>query len=71
MKQVAEGNNPHIVNMIGCVTLQEPICLVTEFVKYGDLLTYLCTIRNVVCCVTSSNTDITLSTPDMLGTGCM
>ena len=48
MKMVAEGNNPHVVNMIGCVTLQEPICLVTEFVKYGDLLTYLTTIRRFV-----------------------
>ena len=48
MKVVAEGNNPHVVNMIGCVTLQEPICLVTEFVKYGDLLTYLTTIRKMV-----------------------
>ena len=45
---VAEGNNPHVVNMIGCVTLQEPICLVTEFVKYGDLLTYLTTFRKMV-----------------------
>ena len=48
MKQVAEGNNPHVVNMIGCVTLQEPVCLVTEFVKYGDLLTYLSTVRRMV-----------------------
>ena len=48
MKMVAEGNNPHVVNMVGCVTLQEPICLVTEFVKYGDLLSYLTTIRRLV-----------------------
>ena len=48
MKMVAEGNNPHVVNMIGCVTLQEPVCLVTEFVIYGDLLTYLTTIRRLV-----------------------
>ena len=48
MKTVAEGNNPHVVNMIGCVTIQEPLCLVTEFVMYGDLLTYLNTLRRMV-----------------------
>ena len=48
MKKIAEGNNPHVVNMIGCVTLQEPLCLVTEFVKYGDLLSYLRTTRKQV-----------------------
>ena len=41
MKKIAEGYNPHIVNMVGCVTLQEPLCLITEFVPYGDLLSYL------------------------------
>ena len=48
MKTVAEGNNPHVVNLIGCVTIREPLCLITEFVKYGDLLTYLQTIRKMV-----------------------
>ena len=41
MKKIAEGYNTHIVNMVGCVTLQEPLCLITEFVPYGDLLSYL------------------------------
>ena len=41
MKKIAEGNNPHVVNMIGAVTLQEPMLLVLEFMKYGDLLNYL------------------------------
>ena len=41
MKKIAEGYNAHIVNMVGCVTLQEPLCLITEFVPYGDLLSYL------------------------------
>jgi serine/threonine protein kinase len=27
--------------MVGCVTLKEPLCLITEFVPYGDLLSYL------------------------------
>ena len=41
MKKVAEGQNPHVVGLLGCVTIQEPLCLITEFVKYGDLLSYL------------------------------
>ena len=41
MMKIAEGYNTHIVNMVGCVTLQEPLCLITEFVPYGDLLSYL------------------------------
>lgn len=48
MKKVAKGNNPHIVNMIGCVTIQEPLCLITEFVTHGDLLSYLKSIRSMV-----------------------
>lgn len=48
MKKIAEGNNPHVVNLIGCVTIQEPLCLITEFVKHGDLLSYLQTIRKLV-----------------------
>ena len=41
MKKIAEGNNPHVVNMIGAVTLQEPMLLMLEFMNYGDLLNYL------------------------------
>ena len=41
MKKVAEGQNPHVVGLLGCVTIQEPLCLITEFVKFGDLLSYL------------------------------
>lgn len=48
MKRIAEGNNPHVVNLIGCVTIQEPLCLITEFVKYGDLQSYLRTNRRMV-----------------------
>ena len=49
MKKIAEGYNTHIVNMVGCVTLQEPICLITELVPYGDLLSYLKYQRKKVC----------------------
>ena len=41
MKKISEGYCNHIVNMVGCVTLQEPLCLITEFVPHGDLLEYL------------------------------
>ena len=49
MKKVSEGQNPHVVGLLGCVTIQEPLCLITEFVKYGDLLSYLRTNRRKVC----------------------
>jgi hypothetical protein len=48
MKKVSEGQNRHVVGMLGCVTLQEPLCLVIEFVKYGDLLSYLRSSRKIV-----------------------
>ena len=48
MKKVAEGNNPHVVNMVGCVSIQEPLCLITEFVKHGNLLSYLSSMRKMV-----------------------
>ena len=48
MKRIAKGSNPHVVNMLGCVTLQEPLSLITEFVEHGDLLTYLCACRKQV-----------------------
>ena len=48
MKKVAEGQNPHVVSLLGCVTIKEPLMLITEFVKYGDLLKYLRTNRRMV-----------------------
>ena len=48
MKLVAEGNNTHVVSFVGCVTVQEPLCLITEFVRHGDLLSYLQNIRRMV-----------------------
>ena len=59
MKKIADGNNSHVVNMVGCVTIQEPMFLITEFVKHGDLQTFLRTCRKQVqlqqqvMCVTS------------------
>ena len=48
MKKVSEGQNPHVVAMVGCVTVQEPLSLITEFVPYGNLLNYLRTNRRMV-----------------------
>ena len=48
MKKIASGENPNIVRMIGCVTCVEPLCLLTEHISYGDLLSYLKSIRNMV-----------------------
>jgi len=48
MKKVAKGNNPHVVSLIGCVTLKEPLCLIIEYLKYGDLLSYLHGIKQEV-----------------------
>ena len=52
LKKIAEGNNPHVVNMLGCVTIQEPLVLITEFVEYGDLHSYLTSCRKQVGKVT-------------------
>jgi tyrosine-protein kinase receptor torso len=35
------GYHSNVVNMIGCCTRQEPLCLVVEHVALGDLLHYL------------------------------
>ena len=48
MKLVAEGNNTQMVSFVGCVTVQEPLCLITEFLRHGDLLAYLQNIRRMV-----------------------
>ena len=50
MKKISEGYNNHIVNLVGCVTIQEPLCLITEFVPHGDLLDYLRNQRKKVNC---------------------
>ena len=50
MKKISSsGGNPHVVQMVGCVTATEPFCLLTEFIEYGDLLEYLRSIRAMVC----------------------
>ena len=36
-----EGSSPYVVTLVGCVTLQEPVCLVTALVAHGNLRDYL------------------------------
>lgn len=51
MKTVSQGESDfsmYVVNMVGCVTAQEPLLLLVEFVKYGDLLNYLRFVRKVM-----------------------
>ncbi|XP_063688287.1 uncharacterized protein LOC134821464 isoform X2 [Bolinopsis microptera] len=43
MKKV--GSHPYIVNIIGCVTVKPPVCLLVEYVPNGDLQTYLRSLR--------------------------
>ena len=51
MKKITEGGNPHVVNMLCAVTIQEPLCIVSEFVEHGDLLEYLKAYKKQVCVV--------------------
>ena len=48
MKKISVGKNSRVVNMLGSVTIQEPMLLVTEFVVHGDLLTFLRACRKKV-----------------------
>lgn len=48
MKTVSSEDNElskFVVNMLGCMTLREPMILVLEFMKYGNLLDYIRVIR--------------------------
>jgi len=39
MKRI--GSHPNIVSMVGACTMVEPICLVMEYVPYGNLQNFL------------------------------
>ena len=41
MKKVSEGSNPHVVKMVGCVTMSVPLALVLEYITLGNLRDYL------------------------------
>ena len=48
MKRVSEGNNSHVVKMVGCVTLSIPLALILEYVPQGNLRDYLRTAKTTV-----------------------
>ena len=37
-----------VVNMLGCITRAEPLMLVVEYVKYGNLLNFLRNLRKKI-----------------------
>lgn len=44
MKKVSDTDDElslFVVNMLGCCTAEEPLLLILEFIKYGNLLEYL------------------------------
>ena len=41
------GEHPNVLNIYGCCTTEKPVYLVTEFLKYGDLLHFLWDAREV------------------------
>ena len=53
------GQHPHIVNFLGCISVSPPFCLIVEYCKNGDLLTYLNKKghQKVVLAVTSKHTN--------------
>lgn len=48
LKTVSSAKNKlsqFVVNMVGCITVREPMVLVLEFMKYGNLLEFLRALR--------------------------
>ena len=45
MVKVSIGQNPHIVKLIGCIANQSPAAILLELAPYGDLCSYLRTLR--------------------------
>ena len=51
MKQVSNTTDElsrFVVNMLGCITQVEPLMLVVEYVKYGNLLNLLRTLKKSI-----------------------
>ncbi len=40
-KRITRSSHPHLVKMMGCVTVHEPVCLIAENPSHGDFLTFL------------------------------
>lgn len=44
---IAAGPHPHLVSLVGyCLSPENPICLILEYMEGGDLLSYLYTLRD-------------------------
>jgi len=41
MKKVSKHGHNNVLAMLGCVSTQEPLCLITELISCGDLHSYL------------------------------
>ena len=48
MKRIGFAKHSHVVGLFGVVTVPEPICILLEYLEYGDLLSYLQDIREEV-----------------------
>ena len=48
MKRIGFSKHPHVVGLFGCVTVPQPVCILLEYLEYGDLLTYLQNINEEV-----------------------
>ena len=49
MKKIGFSKHAHVVGLFGCVTVPEPVCILLEYLEYGDLLSYLQDINEAVC----------------------
>ena len=47
MKRVSDSTNPHVLQMIGCVTNTLPPMILLEFVQHGNLKDHLRTLKEV------------------------
>ena len=48
MKRIGFAKHPHVVGLFGCVSTPVPVCILLEYLEYGDLLTYLQNINEEV-----------------------
>ena len=48
LKRIGFSKHPHVVGLYGCVTVPQPVCILLEYLEYGDLLSYLQNINEEV-----------------------
>lgn len=49
LKRIGFAKHPHVVSLFGCVTIPEPMCILLEYLEYGNLRDYLQSISEEVC----------------------